>query len=89
MFGGRVLQTMNSINTLSPSSFSFLSTCFLSKLLGFEELQGSHTGANIAVRIVEVLDQYDIRNKVSVMLVLSEHQLIDIFTSLVGQQLTT
>jgi hypothetical protein len=38
-----------------------------SKLLGFEELQGSHTGANVAVKIIEVLDQYDIRNKVSFM----------------------
>jgi hypothetical protein len=38
-----------------------------SKLLGFEELQGSHTGANVAVKIVEVLDQYDIRNKASFM----------------------
>jgi hypothetical protein len=38
-----------------------------SKLLGFEELQGSHTGANVAVKIVEALDQYDIRKKVSLM----------------------
>jgi len=27
-----------------------------SKLLGFKELQGSHTGANIAGKMVEVLD---------------------------------
>jgi hypothetical protein len=38
-----------------------------SKLLGFEELQGSHTGANVAVKIIEVLDQYDIRDKASFM----------------------
>jgi len=31
-----------------------------SKLLGFEELKGSHSGANVAVKIVEVLDQYGI-----------------------------
>jgi hypothetical protein len=36
-----------------------------SKLLGFEELQGSYSGANVAVKIVEVLDQYNIRDKVS------------------------
>jgi hypothetical protein len=38
-----------------------------SKLLGFKELQGSHTSVNVAVKIVEVLDQYDIRNKASFM----------------------
>jgi hypothetical protein len=38
-----------------------------SKLLGFEGLQGSHTGANVTVKIVEVLDQYNIRNKASFM----------------------
>jgi len=38
-----------------------------SKLMGFKELQGSHSGANIAVDIVEVLDKYNIRNKVSLM----------------------
>ena len=36
-----------------------------SKLLGFEELLGSHTGANMASKMVEVLEKYDIRNKVS------------------------
>jgi len=36
-----------------------------SKLLGFEELLGSHTGANMDGKMVEVLDKYDIRNKVS------------------------
>ena len=35
-----------------------------SKLIGFEELKGSHSGANIAAKIVEVLDQYEIRDKV-------------------------
>jgi hypothetical protein len=37
------------------------------KLLGFEELQGSHTGMNVAINIIEVLDQHNIRNKVSFM----------------------
>jgi len=36
-----------------------------SKLLGFEELLGSHTGANMASKMVEVLGKYAIRNKVS------------------------
>ena len=31
-----------------------------SRLIGFEELKGSHSGANIAAKILEVLDQYDI-----------------------------
>ena len=38
-----------------------------SKLLDFKELQGSYNGANVAIKIIEVLDQYDIRNKVSFM----------------------
>ena len=38
-----------------------------SKLLGFEELKGSHSGANVAVKIVEVLDQYGIRDKVNLV----------------------
>jgi hypothetical protein len=36
-----------------------------SKVLGFEELQGRHSGANIAAKVVEVLDQYEIRDKAS------------------------
>ena len=35
-----------------------------SKLIGFEELKGSHSGAKIVAKIVEVLDQYEIRDKV-------------------------
>jgi len=31
-----------------------------SKLLGFEELKGSHSGVNVSTKIVEVLDQYEI-----------------------------
>lgn len=35
------------------------------QILGFEELRGSHSGANIAAKVIEVLDQYEIRDKVS------------------------
>jgi hypothetical protein len=59
------------------------------KLLGFKKLQGSHTSANVVVKIIEVLNQYDIRPKVSFMLISSGHQLIYIIISWVGQQLTT
>lgn len=38
-----------------------------SKILGFEELQGHHTssGENIATTISDVLDTYEIKNKIS------------------------
>ena len=35
-----------------------------SKLIDFKGLKGSHSGANIAAKIVEVLDQYEIQDKV-------------------------
>jgi hypothetical protein len=63
-----------------------------SKLIGFEELQGSHSGANIAVKVIEVLDQYDIRNKVSFAsgsIMTPICQLVFTFISSVGRRLTT
>jgi hypothetical protein len=35
-----------------------------SKILGFEELQGRHSGENMASTISEVLDTYEIKEKV-------------------------
>jgi hypothetical protein len=35
------------------------------KILGFEELQGRHSGENIATVISDVLDTYEIKDKVS------------------------